>query len=78
MDHTGLEYLVHLLGEQVNDIVHFIYQFCIPAVSGAPLWQQLFTKQVDQSLDIRVLSKLNVLLGVFHAHFNAVENWPKH
>jgi hypothetical protein len=78
MDNTSLENLMSFVSEKIHQVVHFIDECGVFHVLSAPSWQNLFTIQCDESIDVWILCKLNILFSKSHAHFNLVHHRAKH
>lgn len=72
VDNSGIEDLLRFVSKEIHEVVHLVDRFNILHVLLAPLRQQLLSNQVDQILDILVLSELFVFSWILQSHFDLV------
>ena len=74
VDHSCLEDLVRLVGEQVDQVVHVVDGLRILHILPAPLWQNLLAERRDEVLEDRAAGELTVLTRECNAHLDLVAN----
>jgi hypothetical protein len=76
---NGIEiHLMHLLRQQVHQIVHLADLIVLVQVMLAPLRKELLTNKDDEVAEVRVACQLLVLPRMHHASLDLVRQWTYH